>query len=129
MRALPQLPSKIWLERAAAAAGLPVSEQRVFNMARRCVPFSTSTTTETVLSFPALSPPASSIGIGVLDGSRAAKRGALHATIEGVEGVVIVDDEFLSSSRVLSLPQPRSSVTVRVAPNPRGARGCVWLAP
>ncbi|MDP2345348.1 MAG: sulfatase-like hydrolase/transferase [Deltaproteobacteria bacterium] len=127
LRAMPKLGSAVWLERVAAAAGLKLADKRVFNMARRCIPFKTSTTTETVLSLPLLDPPARSVGIGVTDESRAARRGAIHADVEGQQ--IVVDDVFLSSSRVIELSPPRASLSVRIAPSPSGASGCLWLAP
>ncbi len=136
LRALPLKEEAPWLKRAADDAGLELSDERVFNMVRRCVPLTTSTTTDTVLHFPHLNPPARSVGVGVLDQSRAAHHGPITIDIaetpaqpESESTTIAVDDDFMSSSRVIELDPPCSSLSVRVHPSPTGAAGCLWLAP
>ena len=117
-----------WLARAAVAAGLKLSEHRVFNMERQCIAVQTSTTTPTVLRFPRLDPPARTFGVGVSDESRAARRGPISVDIEGRAVPLVVDDGFMSCSRVVEIAAA-SSLMVTIAPSLTGASGCVWMAP
>ncbi|MBM4281242.1 MAG: DUF229 domain-containing protein [Deltaproteobacteria bacterium] len=128
LMALPQ--KAAWLERAAVDNGLATAPVRVFNIERRCVPFSTSPDVERVVRFAGLQPPARLVGVGIDDASRFAKKGAVRATVEAGRVVIelAVDDRFERSSAVRDLP-PAATVTVRLAAQPQAATGCVWLAP
>ena len=120
-----------YLARAARVAGLALKETRVFNMARRCIPFRSSATDDVVVTLPALSPPATVVGFGIDDGSRQQRRGALHATIasnDAVIGTVDVDSVFERSSMVLRT-SPLSSLTITIAPSAKTPSGCLWVTP
>ncbi|HEY1098040.1 MAG TPA: sulfatase-like hydrolase/transferase [Myxococcota bacterium] len=119
-----------YLDRAAKAASLAVRDTRVFNMVRRCIPFRADATNAVVVTLPTLSPPATSIGIGIDDPSRMRKLGAIEATINTADEnvVVVVDSVFETSSRVLRVP-PQSSLTVTIAPSAKRPAGCLWVTP
>ena len=120
-----------YLARAAKAAGLTLHDTRVFNMARRCIPFRSSATDDVVLTLPALAPPATLIGFGIDDASRQHHRGALHATFrtnDVVIGAIDVDSVFERSSKVLRT-RPLSSLTVTIAPSSKAPAGCLWVTP
>jgi hypothetical protein len=118
------------MERAARSSSLPLSSVRVFNMVRPCIPFGTRPDGVTTITLQGLSPPARTVGVGVTDASRQRHRGALSVDIAAsdVSITVTVDDVFETSSKVSAVP-PSKTVTLTVAPSPRGAAGCVWLAP
>jgi arylsulfatase A-like enzyme len=120
-----------YLERVANAAHLELREVRVFNMARRCLPFRTHASDDVVLTLPALSPPATRVGFGIDDASRQQRRGALHAHITSGDTRVadlVVDSVFERSSTVATIA-PATQVTITIAPSAKQASGCVWVAP
>ncbi len=120
-----------YLDRVAAAAHLTVREVRVFNMARRCLPFRASATDDVVLTLPALSPPATRVGFGIDDTSRQQRRGALRARITAGTAAVAdlaVDSVFERSSTVATIAAA-PQLTITIAPSAQQASGCVWVAP
>jgi hypothetical protein len=120
-----------YLERVAATAHLEVREVRVFNMARRCLPFRAHVSDDVVLTLPALSPPATRVGFGIDDASRQQHRGALQARINTGDvrlADLDVDSVFERSSTVATIA-PATQLTVTIAPSAKQASGCVWVAP
>ncbi len=120
-----------YLDRVAAAAHLEVRDVRVFNMARRCLPFRAHATDDVVLTLPVLSPPATRVGFGIDDSSRQQRRGALQARISAgttVVANVAVDSVFERSSTVATIAAA-TQLTITIAPSAKQASGCVWVAP
>ena len=65
---------------------------------------------------------------GVDDESRYQKRGGFTARV-GDDVAISVDDGFLTSSRVVALRAPATSLQIDIAPTRNIVKGCLWLTP
>ncbi len=127
LRALPTLSPSTYMQTAARVAGVDVIRGRVMNMERPCIPVDARPGAPLTLTFPALQPPARSVGVGVRDASRFRHDGGLHVRVGAA--AFDVDDGFLTSSRVVTLPAPAADLVITIEATKKAAQGCVWLQP
>jgi phosphoglycerol transferase MdoB-like AlkP superfamily enzyme len=127
-----------YLEQLARVLDRPLEATRVFNMERRCIPFSVPAGQALRLRLDATQVPLPSmLGVGLSDGSRMAKRGPVRVDVREDDAVpksLMVTNAFESCSKVMAVHARQSIDITLTADASRGSpnndvTGCLWASP